>query len=360
MSAASLYKIKQQSDVQLIQDQFLILKKRMAELKPSKIVVLYDVRIKRHLKRYTPVLKSKNVYFIPLKVSESLKNFKTYQMLIEKLVFLGADKKTCIVAIGGGVIGDISGFVAQTYMRGLPWVSVPTTLLAQVDSGLGGKNALNTEDVKNLIGTVYQPTCIFLDSQFLKTLSLRDYQSSLGEILKYTYLNSKIKINPKTIQELLTKKQSQSLRALILKCAKLKMEYITKDPLDQTGVRQKLNFGHTFGHALEKLTAYKTYRHGEAILIGMKFALIVSYHRGLIKFRDFRSILTELNRFKVPKIPKKYRAVDFYKVALKDKKSHSGSVHMVLIEKRGRTINPETVTLAEFQEAFDVLKDFDL
>lgn len=199
-----------------------------------------------------------------LKDGEKEKNFKNYRKIIEKALKLGLKRSDVIVAIGGGVVGDITGFVASTYMRGINFVQVPTTLLACVDSSVGGKTAIDTAFGKNLVGTFYQPKVVYINPRFLKTLDERQFKTGLGEVVKYSFIEKSCLLEEEVnltnflsekFKEILDRDE-KTLSKLIEICIKLKKSVVEKDE-KESNLRKILNFGHTYGHAIEKITNYK-------------------------------------------------------------------------------------------------------
>ncbi len=230
----------------------------------------------------------KSIKFI-LKDGEKEKNFKNYKKILEKALKMKLTRHDAIVAIGGGVVGDIAGFAASTYMRGIEYIQVPTTLLACTDSSVGGKTAIDTQYGKNLIGAFYQPDAVFINPKFLKTLDERQFKSGLGEVVKYSFIEKSCKcdedlnltnfLSEKTTDIL--NRDEKTLSKLIEICVKLKISVVEKDE-KESGLRKILNFGHTYGHAVEKITNYKKYTHGEAVVEGIKFAFNLAVKRNLI------------------------------------------------------------------------------
>ncbi len=224
-----------------------------------------------------------------LKDGEKEKNFKNYQKILECALKMKLTRKDAIIAIGGGVVGDIAGFAASTYMRGIDFIQVPTTLLACVDSSVGGKVAIDTDFGKNLVGSFYQPKVVFINPKFLKTLDDRQFKTGLGEVVKYSFIEKSCKCEEElNLTNFLSEKSEQilardekTLSKLIEICVKLKISVVEKDETE-SGLRRILNFGHTYGHAIEKITKYKKYTHGEAIVEGMKFAFNLAVKRNLI------------------------------------------------------------------------------
>ena len=209
-------------------------------------------------------LTNKRVIKIILKHGEKSKNAKNYMRIINTLAESGFTREDTVLAFGGGVIGDIAGFAASTYMRGITLVAVPTTLLSMVDSSVGGKTAIDLDAGKNLCGTFYQPSAVYIDTEFLKTLPQKEIKNGLGEVIKYAFLSDTLSAKDiKNIDE-----------NLIYKCLKIKRDIVVKDE-KENGVRALLNLGHTVGHAIEKLSGYKL-SHGACVAKGLKYSINVS------------------------------------------------------------------------------------
>lgn len=214
---------------------------------------------------------------------EPSKSLAAASHIYDVLVDLKADRQTVIVAVGGGVMGDLAGFVASTYNRGLPFVQVPTSLLAQVDSSVGGKVGINHPKAKNLIGAFYQPIGVYIDTSVLQTLPDRDYRGGLAEVVKYgvildpvffEYLESHV--------DALNVREGNALRHIVARSCRLKADVVEKDEFELTGVRAVLNYGHTFAHAFEALCGYGELMHGEAVSIGMLYASRLAERLGRI------------------------------------------------------------------------------
>ena len=224
-----------------------------------------------------------------LKDGEKEKNFKNYEKILNCALKLKLTRNDVIIAIGGGVVGDITGFAAATYMRGIDFIQVPTTLLACVDSSVGGKTAIDTKFGKNLVGAFYQPKVVFINPKFLKTLDDRQFKTGLGEVVKYSFIEKSCKCDEELhLTNFLTEKSEQILERkekilsqLIEICVKLKISVVEKDE-KEGGLRRILNFGHTYAHAIEKITNYRKFTHGEAVVEGIKFAFNLAVKKNLI------------------------------------------------------------------------------
>lgn len=284
-----------------------------------------------------------------LKGSESLKDFQALFPIYGKMLEMGLQKRSMLVAVGGGTIGDAVGFLAASYLRGIAWVSVPTTLLAQVDSGLGGKTGMNHPAGKNLIGAIWQPSAIVCDTSLLEGLSLRDRVSGLGEMLKYgliadanlwQWLNQNREGILAGTDGLLDRAIADSL--------KIKARYVEADEPDTSGIRAALNFGHTFGHALEAIAGYGAFRHGEAVIWGMRVAAFASRRHGWLSDVEEAEIQTELSTLPVPALPK-LDPEDLLRALAKDKKSEGLAVSTLLLRSIG-TVDSYPVTLDQWRE----------
>ncbi len=218
-----------------------------------------------------------------LEPGEQTKSLEAAASLYDRLVEMQADRQTIVVAVGGGVIGDLAGFVAATYARGLPFVQVPTTLLAQVDSSVGGKVGINHPQGKNLIGAFHQPLGVFLDTAVLDTLPVRDYRSGLAEVVKYgVILDGEFFEYLETNTAGLNLRSPEVLRHIVARSCRLKADVVEHDEFERTGLRAVLNYGHTFGHAFEALSGYGELLHGEAVAIGMMYAARLAHRLGRI------------------------------------------------------------------------------
>lgn len=271
-----------------------------------------------------------------LKDGEEQKNLKNYTKIMRFALSKKLNRADYIVAIGGGVVGDISGFVASTYMRGINFIQVPTTLLAATDSSVGGKTAINSDFGKNLVGTFYQPKAVFINVNFIKTLDERQYKSGLGEIVKYAFIEKSCICNEDlNLISFLTENYDKILsrdililRELVEICLKLKISVVNNDEKEQ-GLRQILNFGHTYAHAVEKLTNYRKYTHGECVVSGIFYALNIAYKLGKID-KEYKFLCKDLlEKFDFVNIPT-YPKNKLLPVMLTDKKAGYNSVRFIL------------------------------
>lgn len=270
---------------------------------------------------------------------EKEKNYKNYIKIIETAFEKGLTRQDVIIALGGGVIGDITGFAASTYMRGVDLIQIPTTLLSMVDSSVGGKTAIDIKRGKNIAGTFYQPKAVFININFLKTLDKKQLISGLGEILKYAFIEDSCGYSKSIFFfEFLTlccekffELDSVTLIRMIDYCLKLKIAVVEKDE-KESGLRKVLNFGHTLAHALETATHYKRFTHGEAVVYGMFFALNVAFKKGLINYSYYRLSVELIENFGFKNInPKKFASPETLTELMKrDKKAVQNDIVLIL------------------------------
>lgn len=269
--------------------------------------------------------------------SESAKNLSTVEQISRDLVRVGADRQAVLVAVGGGVVGDVAGFVAATYLRGVKLVHIPTTLVAQVDSAIGGKTGVNLPEGKNLVGAFYQPDFVIADPETLKTLSDRDYRSGIYEIAKYGVIaDAKLFRDLERDLDKLLRKDAATLSNIIPRCIAQKAKVTTLDERE-SGLRETLNFGHTFAHALESLTRYRVYRHGEAVGWGMIAATLLGIAVSNLSLEDAARTIRLVRRVgPLPLLPRNIAAGQLLNEMRSDKKSRGGKPRFVLAEKIGK------------------------
>jgi 3-dehydroquinate synthase len=267
--------------------------------------------------------------------AEEAKSLGWLERLYDRAVELRLDRRSPMIALGGGVVGDLAGFAAATYMRGVPFVQIPTTLLAQVDSSIGGKTAINHPRGKNLIGAFYQPRLVLIDVDTLQTLSGRELRSGLAEVVKYGV------IAKPDLFELLEGCTAEGLRQdgalltrVIRDCCQIKAEVVAADE-HETGIRAILNFGHTFGHAIEAAGGFSTYTHGEAVAIGMVWATDLSQRMGLCQPELLARVKRLLQSLGLP-IALKARLEGIRETILLDKKAVAGRLRFITVERLGQ------------------------
>jgi 3-dehydroquinate synthase len=294
---------------------------------------------------------------IPVQAGESFKDWQKIYPVYGELLRAKAGRDATIFALGGGSIGDAAGFIASTYLRGVDWVGLPTTLLAQVDSSVGGKTAVNHALGKNLIGTFHQPKLVVCETDFLKTLSSREMISGWGEMIKYGLVFDSRFF--KSLRDSFTDNAwlfPAHLRKSIQTSLKWKAHVVAQDEFDRKGLREVLNFGHTFGHALEAETGYLEFQHGEAVLWGMRFALALSQVRGHLSAHLRSDLDSVLAQAPIPRLPSQFTGRDFFQHMSQDKKVRNGRLHFVLLKSLGKPISDSKVTEADLHAAFALLK----
>lgn len=269
---------------------------------------------------------------------ESHKGWESLQKILDRLIENRFERSSTLVALGGGVIGDITGFAASIMVRGVNFIQVPTTLLAQVDASVGGKTAINHAQGKNLIGTFYQPKRVVIDLDTLKSLPKRELQAGLAEAIKYGIIADEdlfayMEGHLESILSLNRKHMGHVIRA----CCAAKAKIVQQDERETAGKRALLNLGHTFGHGVETLTHYKSMLHGEAVAVGMVMAADLSRRLSLCKDETVDRITKLIKRIGLPVSAPRF-AVDHYLEAMaRDKKVEGGQMRFVLIDKVGRT-----------------------
>ena len=300
----------------------------------NKILIITDDGIpKNHIKKLKNTINNKNVYIFSLKSGEKSKSFSSYQKILNKLFELKFDRSDIVIAFGGGVVGDITGFSAATYMRGIKYIQIPTTLLAQVDSSVGGKTAINVAQGKKLVGAFYNPSLVIVSTYFLNTLSDEEFKSGLGEVVKYALIgNKKLRsIIERNSQQIIGREESV-LKSIIEESIKTKSKIVTKDE-KENGIRAILNFGHTFGHAIEAYKNYKGITHGAAITLGMVIASRISFYEGYIKNYQLDNVVNLISSIGLRTDYSKYNYIQLKKYIKSDKKIKNGKLNLVLIDK---------------------------
>lgn len=303
----------------------------------KKIFIIIDSKLSKLLNNKKII---KNTNIIKITGSEKIKSIDYFWKITEKLLKYKIDRSSTLIAIGGGTIGDLTGFVASTILRGIDFIMIPTTLLSQVDSSIGGKNGINSPYGKNLIGSYLQPRKVIIDPQLLLTLPLRELKSGYAEILKHALINDKIFYQwlDKNYYRIINL-EKKFINKAIIESIKIKSKFIIKDEKEKlinSNSRAMLNFGHTFGHALELLNNYNNkLNHGEAISIGMALAAKISYKLKNISEFDYKNIIAHLNKVKLPFYSKQIKNNKMYNLMLSDKKNSNNKINLILLKKIG-------------------------
>jgi len=273
---------------------------------------------------------------IRIPAGELNKSLDNVQKIWFKLHKIGCDRKSLIINIGGGIVGDVGGFAASTYMRGIDFMQIPTTLIAQADAGIGGKNGINFDGVKNLIGLIRQPIGVVMDIDTLKTLPPREFVSGFGEIIKHGLIG-----DPKLYRFAVSKKPveftKKELVWLVERSCELKAAIVSHDETEK-GMRKLLNFGHTLGHALEALSLRSRHplNHGEAVCLGMITESYISYRMGLLALKEFNDIERKIKSLDLFRPIDNISDLDVLRVIKSDKKSKQGIVRWTLLTKIGK------------------------
>jgi 3-dehydroquinate synthase len=323
-------------------------KKTCAIISDSNVAPLFGKRVKRSLQsaNFQPTL-------ITIPAGEKSKTLKRAGAICEEMIAAGLDRQSFVIGLGGGMIGDISGFVAAIYHRGIPHVQIPTTLLAMVDSSIGGKTAVNTEDGKNLVGAFHHPSLVIDDVAVLETLPPREFNQGFAEIIKHAVIAD--------AEMLGTLKDTQAndalaLQLLIKRNIEIKSKIVAKDELDQTGERAILNFGHTIGHAIERAGDYRKFLHGEAVSLGIVAACAISIKKAGLRPGQHDAIVDLLQRFNLPtQLPKAFPREKIIKTLKFDKKFEDGNVRFVVTPRIGSARIATDVTMQDIRKAIDGL-----
>jgi 3-dehydroquinate synthase len=290
---------------------------------------------------------------VTVSAGEKSKTLEQAGLICDRMVAAGLDRQSFVVGLGGGVIGDLSGFVAAIYHRGIPHVQIPTTLLAMVDSSIGGKTAVNTHAGKNLIGTFHQPSLVIADIDVLKTLPRREFSQGFAEIIKHAVI-----ADAKMFRMLESWQAGDmpALQRLIKRNIQIKSRIVATDERDHTGKRAVLNFGHTIGHGIEHAGNYSRFLHGEAVSLGIVAACSISVKKAGLRPEQCDAIVSLLERFGLPtwlrsNFPRK-KILDAVKV---DKKFLDGKIRFVVTPRIGVACNADNVTLGDVRRAVNEL-----
>ncbi|MDH4227431.1 MAG: 3-dehydroquinate synthase [Deltaproteobacteria bacterium] len=284
------------------------------------------------------------VVTVELPDGEQYKSLSSVSRIYDCLIKNRMERTSAVIALGGGIIGDMAGFAAASYLRGVPYVQVPTTLLSQVDSSVGGKTGVNHRLGKNLIGAFYQPSAVFIDTATLSTLDKREFKAGLAEVVKYGVIRDKsffsfLDDNAATLGASNAASSPALIDAIARSCA-VKAEIVGLDERE-SGIRSILNFGHTFGHAIEAATGYKKYKHGEAVAIGMVMAAEFSRVLGLTTTGTVERIVGLSKALGLPTSRKGVSATGLLKYMRLDKKVKAGAIRFVLVKALGKVVLQE-------------------
>ncbi len=293
-----------------------------------------------------------DVYEYVFEAGEKSKNLDTIKCFYDVFLDSKLDRKSVVVGLGGGVCGDMAGFAAATFMRGIKFVQIPTSLLAQVDSSVGGKVAVDYRNNKNAVGAFYQPEFVYINTETLKTLPKREFSAGMAEVIKYGLMADRgfygfIKDNKEKILNL----ENSVLTEMILKCCQIKADIVSKDE-KENGLRGTLNFGHTIGHAIETVKNFQLL-HGECVSIGMMAALNVSENRGYVSKNFVNEFAQLLECFGLPQSVDKVNAEDVYKQMFFDKKVKNNKINFVVMKNIGEVFITDEVSEKEILSAIE-------
>lgn len=321
----------------------------------SRCAIITDGNIKSHLDKLQKSLTITHVV-IEILPGETNKSIKTVETIWQKMIDAKLDRNSIVINLGGGVIGDMGGFAASTYMRGIDFINIPTTLLSQVDASVGGKTGIDFAGLKNHIGTFQQPRAVVIDTQTLSTLSKREFRSGFAEIIKHGLIKDKEYYSKVTSKSPLDFSQNELIDIITGSC-EIKKEVVEKDP-KETGLRKILNFGHTIGHALESLSLETTspLLHGESISLGMLVEAMLSQLKGSLTQDDVESIKKCLNAAGLPTKIVLPEVNEILKKISRDKKNSSGDVKWTLLKRIGEGVYNQSVSEDQIIEAMQIIK----
>lgn len=319
----------------LITKNINIIEKIKAELNFDKYLIITDKNILHVFKNR---IDKDNIYLLS---NSRNKEIKEVFKIIKQLIKHKFTRDSILIALGGGKTSDITGFTASIYMRGIKWVCVPTTMLSAIDASIGGKNAVDLENIKNIIGSFYNPSLTLINSDFTETQNDKNFFESSGELLKYILISDK-----KTRENILKlipgylKREKESINKIIYLCLKHKSDIIKKDMYDEKGIREILNFGHTSAHAIEKI---HNLPHGYSVFLGIKYAVELSRKLNLINQKNYNNIKNLINLFNINIKLKNKQPNKFIKLINMDKKKRKNQNYFILIKKPGTLVKAKNI-----------------
>ncbi len=320
-------------------------KRKLCIVSDTNVEAIHGNEVLELLKPY-----AKEVILFSFPAGEENKNLQTVQELYETLILNRFERSDMLLALGGGVVGDLTGFTAATYLRGIDFIQLPTSLLAQVDSSIGGKTGVDFNQFKNMVGAFYQPKLVYMNLSTLSSLPEKEYYSGMGEIIKHGLIKDKdyflwILKNANEIKS----GNLSVVEEMISRSCKIKRDVVEKDPKEQAE-RALLNFGHTLGHAIEKLMDFSLL-HGECVSIGSILASYISYERGFISKEELDSILMLFNEFSLLEYSMDLSPEEIIIASKNDKKMENGMIKFILLKNIGNAYIDKTVTDAEMHDA---------
>jgi 3-dehydroquinate synthase len=320
----------------------------------KKIALIIDKKIPKKFKdKLINILKKYDVYIFEYSVNEKFKSFSSVEKLVEKCLLNNFNRSDILISFGGGILGDLGGFAASIIKRGINFINIPTTLLAQVDSSVGGKTGVNSRLGKNLIGTFYQPKLVISDIGVLKSLPKRELICGYAEILKHSLIlkNNFFNWLNKNSSQILIGRNLNLLQEAIVRSCKVKIYFVKKD-VNEKNIRMILNFGHTFAHAIELQNNYsKKINHGEAVIMGMMMAAELSYLKRICSLQTLTQLrnIYQSNNLKHD-IKKKFKKNEYNKIVenmTNDKKNNDKKINLILLKKIGQTTLPNSYKISK-------------
>lgn len=344
----NIYDIVIEKDFSRLKDELLklnIKEKRVCVVTETTVDSIYGDGI-LNIVRET----SKEAYKFVFQAGEGSKNLYTVKDLYTFLIANHFDRKDILIALGGGVVGDLTGYGAATYLRGIDFIQVPTTLLAQSDSSVGGKTGVDFDGYKNMVGAFYQPKLVYMSTDTLKTLTDKEYLSGMGEVVKHGLIRDRefynwLKENASDIMN----KKDECLQYMAKTNCYIKRAVVENDFKEQ-GERAVLNFGHTLGHSIEKFL-YEIHLHGECVAIGINGAAYISYKKGYISKEDYEDILNTLKLFKLPVNENRIDVDNVLKATFSDKKMEGEKIKFIVLKEIGNAIIDKGVSVLDMKDA---------
>lgn len=309
----------------------------------GKCIIITDKNIYKLYDKEIIKLKTEVIVIEP---GEKSKSISVYEKTIEKIIKSNFSRDDIILSIGGGVVGDLAGFIAATILRGVRFIQIPTTLLSQVDSSIGGKVAVNSKYGKNLIGSFYQPELVIIDPEFLKTLPDKEIRSGLGELIKHACIRDKNLFNL-ILKAYCFDDLYENIEEILEKSLKIKKEVVELDEFDK-GIRMILNFGHTIGHAFEKSIEVRKMTHGEAVALGILEITKLSEDQGLTKKGTYRKLTEIFDSFHMTEIVH-FSKDEIFKYIKRDKKIFGNTIKIIVLEEIGKAVIKE-FKIKQFEE----------
>ena len=316
----------------------------------KEISKLFGGKLLKNLKKYNFSAEIFNI-----KAGESYKNLASLTDIYNAAFEVGLDRSSLMIALGGGIVGDVTGFAAATWLRGIEYIQIPTTLLSMVDSSVGGKTAVNHPKGKNLIGAFYQPKAVFIDPETLKTLPIREFKAGMAEVIKYGIIKDKLLfeyLETEENRDKILKLENESLIKIINNSIKTKAFIVSEDE-KENGIRAILNYGHSFGHVIENLCGYGEYLHGEAISIGMKIAGDIATEKNLWLEKNSLRQDNLIKSYGLPTQTPKFKKNEVMTILMGDKKVRNGKMRFILPKDIGEVDIFNDIDESLFLKYFD-------